>query len=99
MFFNMKRESTQLIDLLNKAAQEMLERGDVPYLGEYGSCNELGKFFTTAAEELRLGNESHANKLWGIFAPTCDWDDAGGTASLGDSVFALLNVLYRPTQF
>jgi len=96
-YLKMTNMRKQLAGLLNKAAQEMLGYGDRPYLGKYDTCGKLGKFIQTVKEEIIAGNESSAVELWGIFAPTCDWDDAGGSLPLGDEVFALLSTLYRPT--
>ena len=37
-----------------------------------------------------LTNQAY-EKLWGIFAPTCTWDDNGGGTELGNELFELLD--------
>ena len=35
-----------------------------------------------------------SDKIWKLFAPTCDWDDIGGNSKLGNSIFSSVNKLY-----
>ena len=34
-------------------------------------------------------------ELWGIFAPTCAWDDASGAAHIANSIFFKIDELYK----
>lgn len=84
-----------LIPLLNRAAQELHAIGDAPTLTSYDTSRGLGDFIAKAAAKLGRGNDTDAIELYFIFAPTCDWDDSGGSLELGNKVFAQLDLLYR----
>jgi hypothetical protein len=51
-----------------------------------------------AVREMQTGALSNQTieKLWLIFAPTCDWDDLVGDVSLGHEVFEILSELRDP---
>jgi hypothetical protein len=70
---------------------------DARYIGEFDTCGSLGEFLQTCANELEQGNDERLHRLWYIFAPTCDWDDAGGSQGIGNRAFAILNRIGRPS--
>ena len=85
-----------LISLLYDAANEMKKFDNQSTLwSSYDNCQDLGNFIEQAAKKLELGNEEDITELWGIFAPTSDWDDSGGSMPLANKIFELLNKLYR----
>ena len=51
-----------------------------------------------AVREIQTGalSKQTLQKLWLIFAPTCDWDDLVGDVSLGHEVFEILSELRDP---
>ena len=54
----------------------------------------LGCFISSMpAAELADRNDSSLRKLWMVFAPTCDWDDLGGSQAIANQVFEILNGL------
>jgi hypothetical protein len=86
----------QLVSLLRAAATEMLAAGEAPYLGEHDTSAGLGQFIASKTDALSSGDESAARDLWHVFAPTCDWDDAGGSRDVANEVFERLSRVYRP---
>lgn len=86
----------RLVRLLRRASKEMNAAGDAPYMGDFDSCRSLGQFLEKCANELANGNDEHLQRLWYIFAPTCDWDDAGGSQEIGNDTFGILNRIGRP---
>jgi hypothetical protein len=70
--------------------------GSAPYIGEFDTCLALGQFLDESVNELESGNDEHLQRLWYIFSPTCDWDDAGGSQGVGNAVFGILNRIGRP---
>jgi hypothetical protein len=84
----------QPVALLRAAADEMRAAGEAPYLGEHDKCAGLGRFITLKTDALARGDESAARELWLVFAPTCDWDDAGGSHDVANEVFERLKRVY-----
>ena len=80
-----------IVRVLRRAAREMAAAGDAPYLGDFDTCWHLGEFLDKCASEVQAGNRASLERLWFIFAPTCDWDDAGGSQDIGNRTFAILN--------
>lgn len=83
-------DKTQLLELLEKASSEMIRHDQLPYLGKFGTCAELGQYIAKLRAEVELGNQHVLTNLWRIFAPTCDWDDAGGSPEIADAIYALI---------
>lgn len=83
----------QLFPLLRAAAAEMLAAGEASYLGEHDTCAGLGRFIAFKTEALLSGCKSAARDLWLVFAPTCDWDDVGGSMDLANEIFEQLGRL------
>ena len=90
-------DTWRLIRILRRASKQMAAAGDAPYIGDFETCAALGKFFETCATELQHRDRTHLSRLWFIFAPTCDWDDAGGSQEIGNTAFDILNRIARPT--
>ena len=89
-----------LIALLTEAAVEMKALGKRTTLwSKYDTCQDLGVFLEKSVERLGQGNEEDVRELWGIFAPTSDWDDSGGSMALANKIFNLLELLYREQIF
>lgn len=89
-----------LIALLAEAAAEMKGLGDrVTLWSKYDTCQDLGEFLEKCVKRLANGNEEDIRELWGIFAPTSDWDDSGGSEALANKIFKLLEILYREKIF
>ena len=74
----------------------MSAAGNAPYIGEFDTCRSLGEFLDKCANELHDGNDEHLQRLRCIFAPTCDWDDAGGSQDIGNRAFAILGRIGHP---
>jgi len=94
------RAPRELLEALRGAAEHLRERGDFHFLNdepEIFTTFQLATLIDQLANRLASGDESVGRRLWSIFAPTCAWDDAGGDSHLGQNVFQLINVLYRPT--
>jgi hypothetical protein len=88
----------QLVPILQEAARELLAAGDAPYPGDHDTCAGLGGFILSTATELAAGDDSNLRKLWLVFAPTCDWDDARGSQPVANKVFAMLDGLRSPAS-
>jgi hypothetical protein len=81
----------RLCRLLTAAADELTTiRG--PIWSSYASGPALAEFIRACKDEIEQGTISKAQKreLWGIFAPTSDWDDVVGDVWLGNAIFELL---------
>lgn len=59
---------------------------------------ELIDLISSARSAIAAGTltRSAAAELWRIFAPTCDWDDVGGSVEIGNRIFDLIDTLYGP---
>ena len=75
----------------------MLAAGEAPYLGQHDTCAGLGRFIMLKTDALSGGDNDAAKDLWLVFAPTSDWDDAGGSRDLANNVFERLGRLYSPS--
>jgi hypothetical protein len=67
-----------------------------PIWSSYGSGPEIAQYILSCLDGIRNDTATVEQKkeLWGIFAPTCDWDDIVGEPALGEAVFQMLNNLY-----
>ena len=90
MFFN---PTKRLVRLLRQASWQLKGHGEKQYLGDFETCQELAEFIEQSAAQLAQGDRRSLNRLWFLFAPTCDWDDAGGSLDIGNKVFALIDRL------
>jgi hypothetical protein len=87
-----------LIDL-RKAAAHLREQGNFNFLNDEPgifTTFQLAELIEHLADKLAAGDESVGRRLWGIFAVTNTWDDAGGSSSIGQAVFDIVDALYRP---
>jgi hypothetical protein len=92
-FANRRRK--ELRRLLVTAA-EKLAAVQGPIWSSYDSGRDIANFVLECrnAVEQRTITLAQKKELWGIFAPTCDWDDVVGDVNLGHAVFDLLDNLY-----
>lgn len=67
-----------------------MQLGAVPYLGKFNTCAELGQYIAQLRTGVEENNQQTLQRLWRIFAPTCDWDDADGSPEIADSICELL---------
>jgi hypothetical protein len=84
---------------LRGAAAHLRAAGDFNFLNdepEVFTTFQLATLIEQLTERLASGDDSVGRRLWGIFAPTCTWDDAGGDSLLGQTVFELTDRLFRP---
>lgn len=89
------KEKTELISLLDVAAGK-LAAVTGPIWSSYDSGQEIAAFVLECKEAIDRSTITLAQKreLWGIFAPTCDWDDVVGDCELGNSVFSIIDAIY-----
>jgi hypothetical protein len=83
--------------LLRRAAAEMRRRGsqDIPYT-EFRTTRDFAEFLDAAASRFRRGDTSDGETLWNLFAPTCSWDDASGSQSLGNLIYGAVGRRFFP---
>ncbi|HUH04644.1 MAG TPA: hypothetical protein VML75_21760 [Kofleriaceae bacterium] len=76
----------ELCQLLGVAEARFRSLGDEPTL------------IRRARTKLATGKISarRRRELWGIFAPTADWDDVIGDVDLGNEIFTLIDLLWSP---
>ena len=88
---------TELLRLLAAAESKLRALGDKPVWSSYESGPAMADFVAHARVQIENDAITQAEKseLWGIFAPTCDWDDAVGDVQLGNDIFSILDVMYR----
>jgi hypothetical protein len=67
----------------------------VPYT-EFQTTTEFAVFLDRAALHFRSGDTTDGQKLWNMFAPTCDWDDAGGSQALGNLIYGAVGRRFFP---
>jgi hypothetical protein len=83
--------NSELCDRLRRAAQEIFSLEEKPLFGLHESVRELVDFLRASADEIERSNFSSLDKLRLVFAPTSDWDDAGGSAETAEEVSKLLS--------
>ena len=93
----MDKEVEKLIPLLNEASKRFLELGHVDIWDTDYYADDLEMFCKEVSDKILNGTISldEKRKLWGIFAPTCGWDDSVGDVKLGNKIFELIDKLYR----
>jgi hypothetical protein len=89
-------KENKLCNLLHDAASMLEALGDSPIYSSYHSGPHLAEFLRERIAEIQGKSLSYESKteLWGIFAPTSDWDDVIGDVSLGNKIFELIDKLY-----
>jgi acyl carrier protein phosphodiesterase len=94
MFF--KSPEKRLCELLNRAEAKFRALGTASIWSSYDSGIALADFVAKARSEIEndIISQEYKSELWGIFAPTCDWDDTVGDVDLGNDIFSLLDQLY-----
>ena len=88
-----KQSLERLIPLLEKASDFFESRGHTDIWDSQHYSDELGLFCRQMSIRLAQGDipNEDKRKLWLIFAPTCEWDDAGGDAHLGSQIFEIIH--------
>ena len=86
------KDTSGLASCLTKGAARFRALGDRPIWSSYRDGVAIADFIDRAVEEIQAGTitQSTANELWGIFAPTCDWDDCVGDSTLGQKIFEVI---------
>ena len=83
--------------LLRRAAAEMRRRGSEDILfTEFHTTLDFAEFLDGAASRFRRGDTTDGERLWYLFAPTCSWDDAGGSQTMGNSIFGAVGRRFSP---
>lgn len=90
------KDQEKLVPLLRQAATHWLALGHQDIFGCDDYTDDLGNFCNRVAGSLVKGtlSEEDAERIWTIFAPTCQWDDSVGNVELGNQIFELVNKLY-----
>jgi len=58
-------------------------------------CLQLADRINALAARLEDGDMAATEELFGLFAPTTAWDDAGGSVETGNRVFELLRPMLK----
>jgi hypothetical protein len=92
-----KCQNLWLAWLLGRAAQEMQRRGalEIPFT-DFGTTADFAAFLSSAAARFRQGDTTDGERLWYLFAPTCSWDDGGGSQNLGNLIFGAVGRRFHP---
>ena len=88
-----------LARLLCRAAVELRRQGsvDIPYT-EFHTTLDFAEFLEAAAVRFRRGDTSDGERLWYLFAPTCSWDDAGGSQTMGNLIYGAVGRRFFPKR-
>jgi hypothetical protein len=83
--------------LLRRAAAEMRRRGsdEIPFT-EFRNTFEFAEFLDSAARRVGGGIMTDGERLWRLFAPTCAWDDAGGSQRMGNLIYGAVGRRFFP---
>ena len=92
----MNDEIQHLLNLLDRAADEMLSYGHEPTFSYFNTCEDVGLFIQDIVLKARNGEIEEISKLWYIFAPTSVWDDSGGSQDLANAIFEIINRNFQP---
>jgi hypothetical protein len=71
--------------------QEIFSLEEKTFFGIHESVRELVDFLRASADEIERSNLSGLGKQRLVFAPTSDWDDAGGSAQIAEKILNLLD--------
>jgi hypothetical protein len=87
-----------LARLLRRAAAELRRQGSAQiYLyTEFNTSLEFAEYLESSAERFDRGDTSDGQRLWHLFAPTCSWDDAGGSLAMGELIFRAVDRRFYP---
>ena len=88
-----------LAGLLRRAAAEMRKRGsqDIPFT-EFHTTLDFAEFLDGAASRFSKGDTTDGERLWYLFAPTCSWDDAGGSQKMGNLIYGAVGRCFFPAS-
>ena len=84
-----------LLPVLDRAARK-LATVPGPIWSSYDSGVVIAVFVLKWKTDIEQGRMTCAQKreLWGLFAPTCDWDDVARDYETGNQLFSLIETLY-----
>ncbi len=91
-----KDNSEGTLLLLLTVAANKLAAVQGPIWSSYDSGAEIAEFVIECKRAIEGGTITLTQKreLWGIFAPTCDWDDVVGDCDIGNRLFSVIDALY-----
>jgi len=92
----MENETLKLLSLLDKAANEMISKGDQPSFSYFDTCEDVGLFIQSITNKAINDELEEISKLWYIFVPTSVWDDSGGSLEIANEIFEIINREYQP---
>jgi len=79
---------SDLVASLRRAATELGADADrLLLIGRYGTKGEFALHLRRAAEDVDGGDLTSLSELALTFAPTGEWDDAGGSVAIGNEVY------------
>ena len=83
--------------LLRRAAAEMRRQGsqEIPFT-EFQTALDFAEFLDAAACRFRRGDTTDGERLWHLFAPTCSWDDACGSQTMGNLIYGAVGRRFFP---
>jgi hypothetical protein len=75
----------------------MRRRGsdEIPFT-EFRSTLEFAEFLDSAARRFGGGITTDGERLSHLFAPTCAWDDAGGSQRMGNLIYSAVGRRFFP---
>jgi len=88
-------DTSYLCNLLATAAEKLAAvRG--PIWSSYESGEAIAKFVLMCKARIDSGTIDLAEKreLWGLFAPTCDWDNIIDDAAFGQEIFDQVDQIF-----
>lgn len=94
LFSSYFTKDDRLIALLNQAKDQVIQNHLI--LTAYKDVNELVDFLNSCIRSLNESNRLTTYQfleLVGIFAPTGEWDDAGGSQSVANDIIDILETL------
>ena len=89
-----------LIELLHQASDRVSAiKG--PILSSYRDGESIAIFIRKICHQIELESIviEDIKELWGIFSPTCDWDDVVGDVKMGNEIFDEICARYKPRIF
>ena len=87
----MKDPQKLLIELLNKAAKEMISKGDESTFTHYSTCENLGQIIKECVNKISANQPCDLAELYTIFLPTGDWDDSGGSQEIANQIVEIFS--------
>lgn len=89
-------ETSRLLSLLERAAEEMISYGNQSTFSYFDTCEDVGLYIQDILNKVKAGEIKELTKLWYIFAPTSVWDDSGGSQEIANEIYEIINKQYSP---